>query len=182
MAEARLTRYSPGTPDISNEESPMLRAKPTFFALSLASTLLAGALLLAGAARAEDKLYEIKKTDAKVAVGGKGTASVTIATKNGWHVNAEAPITLSLTPPAGITLPKAKLARADLAASTQESARFDVPIEAAEPGSKVIAAEARFVICQETACKPVKETLSLNVEVAAPAPAPKAKKAKAKKS
>ena len=73
--------------------------------------------------------------------------------------------------------------RADLAASTQESARFDVAFEAAEAGAKVISAEARFVICQETACKPVKETLTLNVEVGAAAPAPKAKaKAKAKKS
>jgi hypothetical protein len=149
---------------------------------SILSALSLSAVLLAGSARAEEKLYEIKKTDAKVAVGGKATTSVTIATKNGWHVNAEAPITLSLTPPAGITLPKTKLARADLAASTQESARFDVAFEAAEPGSKVIAAEARFVICQETACKPVKETLSLTVDVSAAAPAPKAKKAKSKKS
>jgi hypothetical protein len=147
------------------------------FAFLMTVVMLGGA-----SARAEDKLYEIKKTDAKVAVGGKATTSVTIATKNGWHVNGEAPITLSLTAPAGITLPKAKFARADLAASTQESARFDVAFEAAEVGSKVIAAEARFVICQETACKPVKEMLSLNVEVST-APAPKAKaKAKTKKS
>jgi hypothetical protein len=140
---------------------------------------------LASAVRAEDKLYEIKKTDAKVAVGGKSTTSVTFAAKNGWHMNAEAPITLSLTPPPGITLPKAKLGRADLASSTQESVRFDVAFEAAEAGPKVIAAEARFVICQgETACKPVKETLSLNVDVASAAPAPaKVKgKGKAKKS
>jgi DsbC/DsbD-like thiol-disulfide interchange protein len=150
----------------------------------LASTLLAASVLLvAPGARAEDKLYEIKKTEAKVAVGAKATTSVTISTKNGWHVNAEAPITLSLTPPAGITLPKAKLARADLAASTQESARFDVAFEAAEVGAKVITAEARFVICQATACKPVKETLSLTIDVGAAAPAPKAKaKAKAHKS
>jgi hypothetical protein len=159
----------------------MLRTFRTNSAIFSALLLAVG--LFTSTARAEDKLYEIKKTDAKVAVGGKATASVTIATKNGWHVNAEAPITLSLTPPAGITLPKAKLARADLAASTQERARFDVALEAAEPGPKVIAAEAHFVICQESACKPVKETLSLNVEVAPPAPAPKAKKAKtAKKS
>jgi DsbC/DsbD-like thiol-disulfide interchange protein len=135
------------------------------------SAFFVAAALCGASAHAEEKLYEIKKTDAKVAVGGKATTSVTIATKNGWHVNGEAPITLSLTPPAGITLPKTKLARADLAASTQESARFDVAFEAAEPGSKVIAAEARFVICQETACKPVKETLSLTVDVSAAAPA-----------
>jgi len=160
----------------------MLRAARTISAFFL--TAAVGVVALFGAsAHAEDKLYEIKKSDAKVAVGAKATTSVTIATKNGWHVNGEAPITLSLTPPAGITLPKAKLARADLAASTLESARFDVAFEAAEPGSKVIAAEARFVICQETACKPVKETLSLTVDVSAAAPAPKAKtKAKAKKS
>jgi len=144
----------------------MLRPARTISAFFLAAAALWGA-----SAHAEDKLYEIKKTDAKVAVGTKGTTSVTIATKNGWHVNGEAPITLSLTPPAGITLAKAKLARADLAASTQESARFDVAFEAAETGSKVIAAEAHFVICQETACKPVKETLSLTVDVSAAAPA-----------
>jgi hypothetical protein len=148
------------------------------------SALFAAVALLQGAARAEDKLYEVKNTPAKVAVGAKSTTSVTIATKNGWHVNPEAPITLALTPPAGVSIAKTKLARADLAASTQVSARFDVPFEASEAGSKVIGAEARFVICQETACKPVKETLSLNIEVAPPAAAPKAKtgsKAKGKK-
>jgi len=144
------------------------------------SAFFVAVTLLEGAARAEDKLYEVKNTPAKVAVGAKSTTSVTIAAKNGWHVNGEAPITLSLTAPAGITLPKAKLARADLAASTLESARFDVAFEAAEPGPKVIAAEAHFVICQETACKPVKETLSLNVEVSVAAP--KKAKGKTKKS
>jgi uncharacterized membrane protein len=137
--------------------------------------LVAALLLVARGARAEDKLYDIKQTELKAAVGAKATTSVTIATKNGWHVNAEAPITLSLTAPAGITLQKAKLVRADLAQSTQESARFDVAFEAAEAGAKVISAEARFVICQETACKPIKETLSLTIDVAAAAPAPKAK-------
>ena len=155
----------------------------TQISTALFMTALSAASLVHSVARAEERLYEITNPQSKVAVGAKSTTSVTIATKNGWHVNAEAPITLSLTAPAGITLPKAKLARADLAASTKESARFDVAFEAAEVGPKVIAAEARFVICQETACKPVKETLTLNIDVAAPAPTPKAKtksKAKAK--
>jgi hypothetical protein len=143
------------------------------------SLLAAAAALLASAsAHAEDKLYEIRKTEPKVAVGAKGAASVTIATLRGWHVNAEAPITLTVTPPAGLTVAKVKQARADLAASTQESARFDVAFEAAEAGPKVIGAEARFVICQEQACKPVKETLSLTIDVSAAAPAPAKAKAK----
>ena len=156
--------------------------------LPFAALALAFAVSAASTARAEEKLYEIKKTEPKVAVGAKGAASVTIASKAGWHLNAEAPITLSLTAPAGVTLTKTKLQRADLAASTEASARFDVPFDASEAGAKVIAAEARFVLCQEQACKPVKETLSLNIDVsaAAPAPAPAkakpAKKAKPKKT
>jgi hypothetical protein len=147
----------------------------------LLSTVAAATLLVSASARAEDKLYEIQKTDQKVAVGAKGAASVTIAAKSGWHLNAEAPISLALTPPAGVTIAKVKLGRGDLAASTQQTARFDVPFEAVEAGTKVVNAEARFVLCQEQACKPVKETVALNIDVAAPAPAPTKAKGKAKK-
>jgi hypothetical protein len=133
------------------------------------SRLLIGSLLacaaLAGTARADAPLYEIKKTEPKVTAGAKATASVTIAAKNGWHVNAEAPITVALTPPAGISVAKPKLSRSDLAQSSADSARFDIPFEATEAGQKVIAAEAKFVMCQEVACKQVKETLALNIEV-----------------
>jgi hypothetical protein len=135
-------------------------------------------LILAGPAttgRAEEALYEITQHTPKVAVGATATASLTIKAKSGWHVNAEAPINLALTPPTGLSVKKAKLTRADLAATTVDSARFDIPISASEPGKQSIAAEARFVICQEQACKPVKETLALAVEVTSPAAAPGAK-------
>jgi hypothetical protein len=132
----------------------------------------------ATAAQAGDALYEITQTTPKVAVGATATASLTIKAKAGWHVNGEAPINLALTAPAGLSLKKAKLTRADLAATTIDSARFDIPMSATEAGKQTIAAEARFVICQEQACKPVKETLALAVDVT---PAAAAKhKAKAK--
>ena len=137
-------------------------------------------MLAAGISTAGDALYEIKKTEPKVAVGGTGTASLTITAKGGWHVNAEAPITIALTPPAGVTLPKAKLTRADLAHSTPEAARFDIPVSATEAGKKTINAEARFVLCQEQACKPVKETLALAVDVAPAVAAKETKKPKRK--
>ena len=146
----------------------------------LAATLLFGAAALAaGPARAES-LYEVTKTEPKLVAGSTATATLTIKAKSGWHVNAEAPITVALTPAAGLSVPKQKLSRADLAASTVDSARFDIPVSAAEPGKKSINAEARFVICQESACKPVKETLALNIEVT-PAVADKAAAPKGKK-
>ena len=147
---------------------------------SLASGTFALIFLAAGAAAADKPLYEIQKTEPKVAAGGTAKASLTIATKNGWHMNAEAPITIALTPPAGITVPKPKLSRGDLAASSAESARFDIPFEAKEAGQQVIACEAKFVICQESACKPVKETLALNIEVAPAGAAAKPGKGKKK--
>ena len=76
---------------------------------------------------ASDALYEIKKTEPKVAVGATATASLTITAKSGWHVNGEAPISVALTAPAGVTLQKLKLTRSDLAQSTPEAARFDIP-------------------------------------------------------
>jgi hypothetical protein len=159
-------------------------------ARTLSLPLLAAALALAApSARADGKvapdgkLYEVQKSEPKVAVGAKSTASLTIAAKSGWHLNAEAPFTISLTAPTGLTLSKTKLGRADLAHSTQDQARFDIAFEATDPGTKVLTGEARFVLCQEQACKPVKETVSFNIEVAAPAAAPPVAKAKrAKKS
>jgi hypothetical protein len=131
---------------------------------SLATPLFA----VGSATAASDALYEIKKTEPKVAVGATATASLTITPKAGWHMNGEAPITVALTAPAGVTLQKAKLTRADLAQSTKDAARFDIPVSASEPGKKTINAEARFVLCQEQACKPVKETLALALEITPP--------------
>jgi hypothetical protein len=148
--------------------------KRTTLALALA---LAPLSLAAGAAsaRAAESLYEITKVEPKVVVGTTGTASLTIKVKGGWHVNDEAPISVALTTPAGVTVKKAKLTRVDLAASSKESARFDIPVSATEAGKKTIGAEAHFVLCQEQACKPVKETVTLAIEVTPPTAAKKKK-------
>jgi hypothetical protein len=132
--------------------------------------------LVATHAFAADDTFEIKKTDGMAAVGAKATASVSITAKKGWHLNQEAPLTLKLAPAPGVVVDKAKLERADLAASSETTARFDVGLTLAEPGKKVIEAEAAFVLCQKDSCRPVKEKLTLAAEAAAPPAAP-AKKA-----
>ncbi len=109
------------------------------------------------------ELWDVTAADAKVAVGKKGTAMVTISSKNGWHLNEEAPMTVKLTPAAGVSIDKPKLTRADAVARTKETARFAVALTAAEAGSTTIEADARFVICQDTACKPVSEKITVAV-------------------
>jgi hypothetical protein len=110
--------------------------------------LLAAAVSLACASPA-------RAGEAKATAGAKGKASVVLMSKNGWHVNEQAPVKLKLKPGAGVAIDKPALNRKDLAASTKDSARFDVAFTAAEPGKKTIDAEASFVICQDTACKPI---------------------------
>ncbi len=111
-----------------------------------------------------DDTYQVSNTDAVVTVGGKGKASVTIAAKKGWHLNQEAPLTLKLGTTAGIETDKAKLVRSDLAMSSEAQARFEVGITASEPGKKSLEAEAGFVLCQESACRPVKDKVTIAVD------------------
>jgi hypothetical protein len=138
-------------------------------------------LLTAVPALAADETYDVKAKAAKATVGEKATASVTIATKKGWHLNAEAPLTLKLSPGPGVTVDKPKLTRTDLAASSENSARFDVSLAASNPGTSEIAAEAGFVLCQESECRPIKEKLVIGVDTIPPAKTAVAKPSKAKK-
>ena len=153
-------------------------------ALSAVLLLTLSLVGLSRASRASDDRYgdsyEVSKTDASLTAGGKGKASVTISAKKGWHLNAEAPLTLKLVPQTGVEVDKAKLSRGDLAASNEKSARFDVGVTAAEPGKKVVEAEAGFVLCQEDSCRPVKEKVALAVDVTSPKPSPGKQPAKKK--
>jgi hypothetical protein len=139
-----------------------------------ASLVLALALLAPAISRADSgtPTYDLKNAEAKGTVGIKGTTSVTITARPGWHVNEEAPLTMKLTPDPGLAVDKPRLTRTDLAQQTKELARFDVAFTPSEVGKKVINAEASFVMCQATTCMPVKEKLALAVVVA---PAPKKK-------
>lgn len=130
----------------------------------ISQALVLTALLAPALPAHADDNYQVSKTDAVVTVGSKGKASVTIAAKQGWHLNAEAPLTLKLGTTPGLDLDKAKLGRPDLAMSNETQARFDVGITASEPGKKALDAEASFVLCQENACQPVKSKLTLNVD------------------
>lgn len=136
----------------------------------LAIMLTLSLLSVPAVAGAEETTHEIQKADTPAAVGVPGKAAVTVQGKNGWHVNADAPITVSAKADPGVDLPKPKLVRADLAQSTKETARFEIPFTASAAGKKSITAEARFVMCQEQACKPVKETVALEIDVAEAAP------------
>lgn len=132
------------------------------------TTVVLGRVAQAEAASGE-VLHEVTTVATKAAPGTPAKARVVLQAKNGWKMNDQAPMSLKVTAPPGITVEKAKLGRKDLAESHKDSAAFDVAFVASEPGKKAIDAEASFVICQAEACKQVKEKVTLNVEVAPPA-------------
>jgi hypothetical protein len=134
--------------------------------LVTAAALTAG-LTLPRPSPAADDTYQVTHTDATVAVGAKTKASVTVSAQKGWHLNAEAPLTLKMTPAPGVALDKNKLVRGDLALSSDSTARFDVAVIPSEPGKQAIEAELSFVLCQEEACRPIKEKLTIAVEASA---------------
>jgi hypothetical protein len=142
--------------------APLLSGKLALFvALPLALALAPAAPVRAG------ELHDVTSDPAKATVGTPGKAGLTLAAKNGWHLNPDAPISVKLTAPEGVTVDKPKLSRKDLALSTPEKARFDVAFAATTPGAKSIECETSFVICQESACKPIKETVTMKVDVVA---------------
>jgi hypothetical protein len=131
--------------------------------------------LAAANLRAADGTFEVTTTPATGVVGSKAQAGVTIKAKAGWHLNAEAPLTLKLSPAPGVAVDKPKLAREDLAATSETEARFAVGLTLSEPGKQAVEAEAGFVLCRDDACRPIKEKLTLAVEAKAPPAADKAK-------
>ena len=136
--------------------------------------LVATLACASGTVSASDaETFSIEQNSPEIAVGAPGKASLTVVGKNGWHVNPDAPITLTLMAEPGVTLSKAKMTRGDLVESSKERARFDVGFTSATAGKKKITADTRFVMCQEQACKPVKETVTLAVAVADPKLEPK---------
>jgi hypothetical protein len=137
-------------------------------------------LLIARASLAADDTYQVTTIDASATVGTKAKANVTISAKKGWHLNAEAPLTLKLTPTPGVEVDKPKLGRGDLALSTESTARFEVLLTASEPGKKAIAAEASFVLCQEESCRPIREKLTFAIDATEAKTSPVKKPAKKK--
>jgi hypothetical protein len=140
--------------------------KPAPLSLSFAAASLLTLALAAGPRGAQaGELHEVSAAPTKAPAGAKGKASVTLAGKNGWHLNEQAPISVKLTPGAGVTVDKAKLVRKDAAEANADKARFDVAFTAAEAGARTIDAECSFVICQESACKQIKDKVTLALEV-----------------
>ncbi len=107
--------------------------------------------------------YALRVDAAEAAVGRETSAKITVVPKAPWHMNLDFPTSLTLTAPEGLTLAKADLKKADAAKLDEASAEFDIKFTAANAGEHTVSGKFKFAVCQDEACVPVTEDLTIKV-------------------
>ncbi|GAB4212941.1 MAG: hypothetical protein OHK0013_36270 [Sandaracinaceae bacterium] len=96
--------------------------------------------------------------------GQQGTFVLRLQARGNYHVNQDYPISIQVTAPDGVTLPRATLGRPEAAEFTETLARFDVPF-VAPSGHHELRALVDFAVCTPESCMPDSRTLAIALDV-----------------
>ncbi len=96
--------------------------------------------------------------------GQEGRFSLGLQARGNYHVNQDYPISIQVTAPSGVTLPRATLGRPEAAEFSEQLARFDVPFTATS-GRHELRALVDFAVCTPESCMPDTRTLAIALEV-----------------
>ena len=120
----------------------------------------------AAGARAEGQGFVVEVTPpADVKVGVEAKAKVVLKPVAPYHVNKEFPTHLTVTPPAGVDLAKAKQKPEDATKFEEAGAVFEVAFTPREAGDKRFEAAFKFAVCTTETCDPKSEKLAWTVPV-----------------
>ncbi len=110
--------------------------------------------------------YEIATTPqaAPFKVASEGRVDVRLTGRNGYHVNQEYPIELTLQPPAGVKLAKAKLVRADASAFEEAQAVFPIALTPEAAGRKALRGTLNFSVCNPQNCLLERQDVAVEFE------------------
>ena len=115
---------------------------------------------------ADTDAYTVKlASPAKVSTGAKGSATLEITPKKGWHLNDEFPYKLTVTAPAGAKVTKPEQGKQDTVSFSHEKMKWAIDFEASSAGDKAFTGKVKFAVCTDTSCDPKKEELAFNVKV-----------------
>lgn len=115
---------------------------------------------------ADTDAYTVKLASPdKVTTGAKGSATLVITPKKGWHLNDEFPYKLTVTAPAGAKVAKPEQGKKDTVSFSHESMKWAIDFTASAAGDKAFTGKVKFAVCTETSCDPKKEELAFNVKV-----------------
>ena len=96
-------------------------------------------------------------------VAQEGEVEIRLVPRNGYHVNAEYPIRLRVTPPAGVTLARAEFDKAAAKEFGDPRAIFGVRFTPAAAGEASFTADFRFSVCNPQTCLLPQENLRWSV-------------------
>ncbi len=96
--------------------------------------------------------------------GQEGHFDIRLAATGHYHVNQDYPISVQITGPDGVTLPRATLARTEAAEFSEALARFEVPFTATA-GHHELRALVDFAVCTPESCMPDTRTLAIALDV-----------------
>ena len=125
-----------------------------------------GAVVPTPGATGPDATFELATVQpAAVAPAAPATARLVVHPGPGMKMNVDFPTGLTLTPPAGVTLPKTSLVVADAERFDTKELTFAVTMSAAAPGAYKVPGTFRFAVCDEGACYPKKRAVELTLTV-----------------
>lgn len=136
--------------------------KPLLLGVILCSSILS--VFFSSGAFA-DPAYTIRVDAPPVKKAHPGVAKIHIAPGQGFHFNKDYPASVTVTAPAGVTVPKTKLTAKDAASLSETGAEFDVAYTPSQKGKKTFTGELKFAVCSASSCDPKKEKLAFTVEV-----------------
>ncbi len=87
----------------------------------------------------------------KTAVGARGVARVSLRATNGYHVNQEAPLEVTVASD-DLDLPRSRFGVAEASLLAQDEVRMEIPFSARTPGRKSMSVHARFGVCSDSKC------------------------------
>lgn len=116
-------------------------------------------------AAAGDKEYDLQIEPPSATVGAEGKVSIKLVPRGNWHLNMDFPTSLSVEPPAGVTVGKPKLKKDDAVKFEEAGAEFAVAFTASDAGDKTFTGEFKFAVCEEDSCVPKTEKLQFVVAV-----------------
>jgi hypothetical protein len=96
--------------------------------------------------------------------GQEGRFGIRLQARGNYHVNQDYPISIQVTAPDGVTLPRATLGRPEAAEFGETLARFDVPFTAPS-GHHELRALVDFAVCTPESCMPDSRTVAIAVDV-----------------
>ena len=103
--------------------------------------------------------------DRPYAAGKLSSFAVSLKPRGEYHVNQDYPMSISITPSAGVEFPKTQIGKPEAAEFGDNIARFDVPFTGKAAGKHTVVANVKFAVCTPENCVPDERTLAVVLPV-----------------